>query len=208
MLFYPGGTLVDEYTSGYLFFSNFFSDLGRIMSLSGEVNTISYSIFTITALFMGVAFLLYNVLMICFFQASIDDNKITLKIVYLGAFFGILSALFLLGTVLTPWDVYEEGHLYFANLFNILGIFASIFYIIGIFRHKNYPNKYGYLYIILLGLAFIYSIILISIPKELNAETLLFQASTQKVTQYWFLFCFTSQAYSLYKLNNSERFNY
>jgi hypothetical protein len=208
MLFYPGGTLVDEYSSGYLFFSNFFSDLGRTISLSGEENIISYSIFTLTALFMGVAFLLYNVLMIWFFKESIDDKKITLKIIYLAALFGILSSLFLFGTVLAPWDIYEEGHLYFANFFNIFGVIASFFYIVGIFRHENYPNKYGYIYLILLGLAIIYSMILISIPKEVNSETLIFQASAQKLTQYWFLICFTSQAYSLYKLTNAERVNH
>jgi hypothetical protein len=111
----------------------------------------------------------------------------------------------LFGTVLTPWNIYGDFHLFFANFFNIFGLLAGFFYMIGIFKHNGYPNKYGYFYVILLILAFSYSLILLFLPKDLTMEMLVLQASSQKLTQYTFLLCFAVQSFSLYKLRNLEK---
>ncbi|MHA1933530.1 MAG: hypothetical protein ACW96X_13380, partial [Promethearchaeota archaeon] len=39
MLFYKGGTYIDHFSSGYIFWQNYFSDLGRIVAHSGIQNT-------------------------------------------------------------------------------------------------------------------------------------------------------------------------
>ena len=41
MIFYPGGTLIDKDTDGYLFFYNFLSNLGERTARNGDDNFIS-----------------------------------------------------------------------------------------------------------------------------------------------------------------------
>ena len=45
MIKYPGGTIIDSTTEGYLFFYNFFSNLGEWTAKNGELNTISAYLF-------------------------------------------------------------------------------------------------------------------------------------------------------------------
>lgn len=50
MFFYAGGTALNPNTSGYTFWANFFSDLGRTRAWSGRNNTISLIIWIITSI--------------------------------------------------------------------------------------------------------------------------------------------------------------
>ena len=45
MIFYPGGTIIDKDTEGYLFFYNFLSNLGEITARNGKNNFISSILF-------------------------------------------------------------------------------------------------------------------------------------------------------------------
>ena len=56
MLYYPGGTIGDSTTKGYLFSQNFFSDLGNSVSHSGEKNIISFILFNFSLTICGLTF--------------------------------------------------------------------------------------------------------------------------------------------------------
>ena len=45
MIYYPGGTIIDSTTVGYLFFYNFFSNLGEWTAKNGEPNFLSAYLF-------------------------------------------------------------------------------------------------------------------------------------------------------------------
>jgi hypothetical protein len=196
MLFYSGGTLINPLSPGYYFWGNFFSDLGRVIALSGVPNNISFVIFTITALILSVSFIPFALAITSFFKS--DKKQFILA--KIGSLVCIISVMFLIGTILTPWDIFGKSHLLFANLFNITGVLGIIFFTIAVFNNKDYPNRYAFVYIALLIVGITYTMVLISIPKSITLDGLIIQASMQKLSQYSFLICFLIQGYGAWKL--------
>jgi len=200
MLFYAGGTLINPISPGYFFWGNFFSDLGRVIALSGAPNDISFVIFTITALILSVSFIPFALAITSFFK---KDRKLYL-IVRVGSLVCLSSIVFLIGTILTPWDIFAKTHLLFANLFNLTGVLGIVFFTIAVLYNKDYPNRYAFVYIALLIVGITYTIVLISIPKSITLDGLIIQASMQKISQYSFLLCFLIQGYGAWKLQKYD----
>ncbi|MHA1105644.1 MAG: hypothetical protein ACTSPN_07960 [Promethearchaeota archaeon] len=198
MLFYAGGTLADPLSTGYDFWGNLFSDLGRIIALSGHPNTIAFIIFTISAIIFSISFIPFTFALPDFFKG--ERKQFNIIIIATGV--GLISISSLIGTILTPWDVFGGLHLLFANIFNIMGSLVLLLYAIAILYNDNYPNIYAIVYLILLIFGIIYSIILMTIPKSISTETLTFQATMQKISQYSFLFCFLIQGFGAWKIGN------
>ncbi|MHA2288515.1 MAG: hypothetical protein ACXABG_06995 [Promethearchaeota archaeon] len=196
MLYYAGGTMIDPLSQGYYFWGNFFSDLGRVIALSGASNIVSFTIFTITALILGFSFIPFAYVISSYFKS----DKRQYLIARIGSLISLVSSVFLIAAILTPWDIFDRTHLLFSNLFNITGILGIIFFTVAVLYNKDYPNLYGFVYIGLLTIGVIYSIILISIPKSITLDGLILQASMQKVSQYSFLLCFLIQGYGAWKL--------
>ena len=200
MLFYAGGTMIDPLSPGYYFWGNFFSDLGRVIALSGAPNVVSFTIFTITASILSISFIPFAFVISSYFKS---DKKQYL-VARIGSLICLTSIVFLIATILTPWDVFDRTHLMFANLFNITGMLGIVFFTIAVLYNRDYPNLYGFVYIALLIIAVIYSIILISIPKSITLDGLIIQASMQKFSQYSFLLCFLIQGYGAWKLQKDN----
>lgn len=198
MLFYAGGTLVDPLSTGYDFWGNLFSDLGRIVALSGQPNTIAFIIFTISAMIFSISFIPFTFALPEYFK----EDKKQFNIIIIATGVGLISVSSLIGTILTPWDVFDELHLLFANIFNIMGSLVLLLYAIAILYNKDYPNIYAITYIILLIFGIFYSIMLMTIPKSISAETLTLQATMQKISQYSFLVCFMIQGFGAWKIGN------
>ena len=196
MLFYAGGTLINPFSPGYYFWGNFFSDLGRVIALSGAPNNISFVIFTITALILSISFIPFAFAITSFFKS---DRKLYL-VVRIGSLVCLSSVIFMIGTILTPWDIFGKSHLVFANLFNITGVLGIVFFTVAVFYSKDYPNLYAFVYIALLIVGITYTIVLITLPKSITLDGLIIQASMQKISQYSFLICFLIQGYGAWKL--------
>ena len=188
--------MVNPLSPGYYFWGNFFSDLGRVIALSGAPNVISFTIFTITASILSFSFIPFAFVISSYFKG---DKKQYL-IARIGSLICLVSIAFLIGTILTPWDIFDRTHLMFANLFNIAGVLGVVCFTIAVLYNKNYPNLYGFVYIALLIIAVVYTIILVSLPKSISLEGLVLQASMQKFSQYSFLLCFLIQGYGAWKL--------
>lgn len=198
MAFYAGGTLADPLSTGYDFWRNLFSDLGRMIALSGQPNTISYVIFTISAMIFSISFIPFTFALPEFFKGE----KKQFNIIIIATGVGLISVSSLIGTIITPWDVFGDLHLLFANIFNIMGSLVLLLYAIAILYNKNYSNIYAIVYIILLIFGILYSVILMIIPKSISIETLTFQATMQKISQYSFLLCFMIQGFGAWKIGN------
>ncbi len=56
MLVYDGGSIFDSHSRHYLFFGNFFSDLGTTVTYSGRTNTVARTLFVIALASLGLAF--------------------------------------------------------------------------------------------------------------------------------------------------------
>ena len=196
MVFYSGGTLVDPLSHGYDFWGNLFSDLGRIIALSGEPNTISFIIFTITALIFAFSFIPFILALPKLFKSENTQYKLIL----VGTGVGFLTIISLLGTILTPWDLFHNTHLLFSNLFNILGSLVLLFYALAILYNKDYPNFYAYIYVLILIFGVVYTFALLSLPKVVSVEVITVQATMQKISQYSFISCFIIQGYGALSL--------
>jgi len=195
MVFYGGGTLVNPSNPGYFFWGNFFSDLGRVMALSGNPNIISCSLFTIAALLLSFSFFPFSLAVPNFFKK--DKKQFVLS--KFGSLLGVISISFFVAGIFTPWDIFNTTHLLFSNLFNFTGILVILFYILAIFSSKEYPNSYAYVYLVLFIFAIFYAVILLSLSKSISPEGLIIQASLQKVVHYLFLLCFLIQGYGAWK---------
>jgi hypothetical protein len=196
MIFYSGGTLADPLNQGYHFWGNLFSDLGRIIAISGEPNTISFILFTITALIFAFSFIPFLLALPKFFTGG----NLRYKLILIGTGFGLLSIASLLGTILTPWDRFHNLHLMFSNLFNIMGSLVVLFYAVAILYNEDYPNLYAYIYVIILIFGVVYTFTLLLLPKVVSVEVITVQATMQKISQYSFISCFIIQGYGALSL--------
>jgi hypothetical membrane protein len=133
---YPGGNLFDPDQIGYSFSKNYLSDLGGYMSRSGEINFLSSFIFNSSMFFYafsGIGFL--------FVPSLFRDNKTIYVLAIIGSMFFFIGCFFFAGVGLTPHDIYQELHGFFAkNAFRLL-IPASILYVIVLFK-SSVHNKY------------------------------------------------------------------
>ncbi len=60
MLAYPGGAKYHHPSTGYLFFQNFFSDLGATRTYSGHANTTSHGLFAIALCAVGLGMITFS----------------------------------------------------------------------------------------------------------------------------------------------------
>ena len=73
--FYPGGTIIDPSTEGYLFFYNFLSNLGEWVAKNGEDNIVSAYLFNSSMLTLALSYFLFYVSYLRI-QLKFNRNKI------------------------------------------------------------------------------------------------------------------------------------
>ncbi len=138
MFLYTGGTNIDPTSSGYLYFSNFYSDLGRTVSLSSNPNIISCVLFTIS---FNIYAILFSLFLFAFPSLFKDRNKKLLTVI--GIPLGLVSAatMFVIGFI--PLDLYEMTHYYTNAVALITAAILMMLYVFVIFRCNHFPNRYG-----------------------------------------------------------------
>ena len=72
MIYYPGGTIIDSSTVGYLFFYNFFSNLGEWTAKNGESNLFSAYLFNTSMLVLALS---YSLFYFNFLKVIINKSK-------------------------------------------------------------------------------------------------------------------------------------
>lgn len=195
MFFYEGGTYIDPSTSRYVFWYNYFSDLGRTIAHSGINNTISFIIFTITLIIWGGFQIPFFVMFPHFFK----DSKQLKKFYITGSTLGILTGIFYIGIALTPSDINDLLH----NLFVFFGfgsiLLSIIFYAIVIFKDNDYDNLYATVFSISAGVLCTYFILLLFTPISQTPIGLYIYVVGQKLMIYTLLICGIVQGYGAMK---------
>jgi len=199
MFFYAGGSFNDPTSKGYTFWTNFLSDLGRTKALSGRANTVSCILFSVNYLIFGTFIIPFLLALPCLFS----ENDFQKKLSKIGSFFGIISALTLIGIALTPWDVYPELHGLFGGIQGFTIPVAFTLYSIVIYRNKSYPKQYAFLFIVILIIWIISAIISVSGVNMNTLEGLILLVIFQKITTFSTIFCLFVQAYGAWKLERS-----
>jgi hypothetical membrane protein len=176
MLAYPGGAKYDHASTGYLFFQNFFSDLGATKTYTGHSNTTSHVLFIVAAIGVGVAMILFSTTWRTV-AARRGEGRAFGVIAQVAA---IVSGVGFIGVAVTPWDRVLDAHNAFVQLaFGILLVYVLC--LLALQLRNAWPPAYvaaNVLYLIALAL---YVLVLFAGPGLDTKSGLEFQVAAQKI---------------------------
>jgi hypothetical protein len=193
MIFYRGGTLRDPNLSNYSFWANYFSDLGRTKSLSGKSNLLSCVIYTISGITLAISVAPFTFGISQFFSETKLEKILSRILIILG----FVTSFFWIATMITPWDLYGNLHIVFGMIYTTTGFILLLLLAIMIFSNNSYPNKYAFVLLYYFGI-YLFNFLLILILSY-DLDTLVIQATFQKIVVYFFLFTFLYIAYGALK---------
>lgn len=196
MFTYPGGNVNGEPTTGYDFFHNFFSDLGRLRAVTGALNLASAILFCIALTLAGLGLVGFFLAFRSFFQADRAGKVLS----GIGTILGAISGLCFVGIAWAPYDVFFSVH-YQLVFWAFRSFLAAVsIYSLVIFRQDTYPRRNGWVFILFTLFLGAYLILLTHGPDVKSAAGLLIQAVGQKVIVYvsilsvvaqsWLALCF------------------
>ena len=191
MVFYPGGTYADANTVGYSFWANFFSDLGRTVTTSGEPNTVSYVLFTVALAFSGLVLIAFFLAAPGLFTRATSPRRLAVA----GSVIGVVSGISFIGIAFAPADLYLLPHRLFVNIAFIGFLVVVVCYSVAILRSRHYPNAFALTYIAAALVLAVYVYLLLAGPAIETQLGLTVQAAGQKIVVYAMLVCMFIQAY-------------
>jgi hypothetical membrane protein len=106
MLVYPGGAVYEPNASRYLFFRNFFSDLGATVTPSGRPNLASHVLFAIALGSVGLALILAS----SNWQVIAARRQRSRSAGWASQAFEIVAGLGFIGIAATPWNLVLDAH--------------------------------------------------------------------------------------------------
>jgi hypothetical protein len=184
MLLYPGGTKADHHTQGYSFFTNFLSDLGHTVSISGQSNIPSMVLF-ISALILGA---LATGLFSLAFTQLFTLSPLTIRFSRLGALCGLLAGLCILGVAVVPEDLSPSLHNFCIYAALVVFVAAYLFFFLAVVRTKGLPKRISWVYIALGVVLAVYTIISVWVtffgPAPGTPAWVVIQATGQKIIIY------------------------
>jgi hypothetical protein len=155
MLLYPGGTKADHTTQGYSFFTNFLSDLGHTVAISGQPNLPSMVLFISALILAAFATGLFSLAFTQLFTLSI----FTIRFSRLGALCGLLAGLCIFGVAVVPEDLSSWLHNFCIYAALVIFVVAYLFFYLAVVRTKGLPKRVSWVYIALGVVLVIYTII-------------------------------------------------
>lgn len=179
MLAYPGGALYDHGSHGYLFFQNFFSDLGATKTYAGHSNTTSHVLFIIALVGVGLATIAFSTT----WRVIADRRGVGRGFGGVAQAAAIVSGLGFIGVAITPWDRVLDAHNAFVKLaFGVLLVF--ILCLLSLQLRNGWPTAFvaaNVAYVIVLA---VYVLILFVGPGFGTRSGLEFQVAAQKIIVY------------------------
>jgi hypothetical protein len=190
MFYFPGGIVGDPSRQGYAFFANFFSDLGRTRTLSGQSNLTSMTLFIIALVLLAIALTFFFIAFAKLFTGS-SAARWTSRI---ASALGISSAVCFVGVAATPWDLLLNLHNQFV-LFAFGFLFVAVLLELTAIRFQPvFPRRFAPVFAGFAGILFAYVLLLIFGPSPKTAHGLLIQATAQKIIAYTAVLTFFIQS--------------
>lgn len=195
MFFYEGGTRLDSTVSEYLFFENFFSDLGRIEAFSGRLNFISAFLFICALVGLSIGSFTY-------FSTIPPDfirNEQYSNIFDYSVRAGKMASIMFLGVALAPSDILPVVHDFF--VVSGFSLVALVSFSLGIlnYKEKNMSKTYSWIFFLLFIELVLYGSLFLFIPTITSSSHLIVRATTQKIIVYSLIGFFMTQAYIVQK---------
>lgn len=195
MLLYPGGTSFDIDVKGYLFFENFFSDLGMVRTYGAQPKTCSMLLFASALVLMGIAFIFFFVLMPSYFTAT-RSERVASRV---GSIAGVLAGVSCIGIAATPWDLYFTPHLIFAYGLSASFLLSVVSYLVAVLANRRYPNTYAAVFAVYTIILAAYLGLVLLGPDMRTKEGLKILATGQKIAIYLGMICWFVQFLGAYK---------
>jgi len=180
MFCYPGGTMTDATTSGYLFFSNFFSDLGITETYAGQPNTLSAVLFIAALIMAGCGLAVFFIAFRQFFLTSAAERWFS----GIGSCCGVIAGICFVGVALTPANLYMDIHLQFVFWAFRAFPLAVLCYAIAIFFGHRYPRRFAFVFVAFGILLVLYLLLIEQGPDIRTPAGMVIQATGQKVIVY------------------------
>ncbi|MFT4758826.1 MAG: putative membrane protein [Paraglaciecola sp.] len=200
MYLYKGGSIHQPNLDTYSFTTNFFSDLGRYRLPNREMNVPTSLIFKTTMAVTGLCISL-------FFLAvpSLFKKGGTKALATIAAFFGIIAGIsyILIGNI--PYDLSYWAHTRYVRIGFISFFLMVIFYTSAIFAERDYPNRYGWLFILFGVILLIQISVMLLGPRSWQSEEALYlQAVAQKIVVYAEMICMLMQSIGALKVRQKQ----
>ncbi len=180
MLFYPGGTVADPTTKGYSFTQNFFSDLGRTATQSGQANTASMVLFIIAMVVVSAGLALFFIAFTRFFVADPPNRWLS----RIAAGVACVTAACFVGVAAAPYDHFYPAHVTFVNWAFRTFPLAVALDAIAIFRTPALPRWLGWVFVAFTVLLVGYIGLLTFGPSSKTAAGEVIQVVGQKIIVY------------------------
>ncbi len=195
MLLCPGGTSLDQDVKGYLFFENFFSDLGMVRTYGGQPKTVSMLLFASALVLMGITFIFFFVLMPSYFTASRPERLAS----WFGSIAGVLAGVSCIGIAATPWDLYLSAHLVFAYALSASFLLSVVFYLVAMLANRSYPNTYAAVFAVYTIVLGVYLGLMLLGPDMGTDDGLTILVTGQKMAIYLGMLCWFVQFLGAYE---------
>jgi hypothetical membrane protein len=180
MFIYPGGTSADKTTTGYQFFTNFFSDLGRTVAHNGAPNGVASLLFTVAMISAGSGLALFFVAFARFFTRPVWMRVVSLIATAIGVFTGLCF----IGVGFTPANVSGPAHgLFVLSAFTAF-LVTAVLYSVVILADRGYPNRYAWPFVVFAALLAAYLYLITQRPQIADLPQVVIQATGQKIIVY------------------------
>ena len=196
MFTYRGGTRLDPASKGYSFFSNFFSDLGRTVSYSGETNTVSAFIFFFALIGLGLSFLGYFLIIPELYTDTEEGKKYSRVITLIGK----CSVVAFIGIAFTPANLLPLIHDLFVIIgFTLVAVVSGMSFLLTS-KDKRFTRRYNLCYLIIFCVILGYGGLSLFIPTIITPTHLFIRATAQKVVVYSLIFSFLFQSLGAWRI--------
>jgi hypothetical protein len=174
---YPGGTYRDRDSVGYLFFSNFLSDLGMPRSWGGHANPWGALLFVSAEVLLAIGVIAFFVGVVRL-SSSVRPAKIWGR---LAALAGITVALALVAAGLTPANRFPSLHVAAALTAFRGAAVAAAFLVLATAQDRRFPRVAVAVAVLIAVVLAGYVAVVEWGPRINNSDGLRFQATAQKI---------------------------
>jgi hypothetical protein len=179
MFLYPGGAMYEPNAKRYLFFQNFFSDLGATLTRTKESNLYSMLLFIVALGSIGTSLAVASPL----WKRVIVGEGRTMAFGHAAQALSLLSGICYVGIALTPWNLVLGVHMLFVQgAFTLLLGFVICLTVMEV--QNNWPVRYIASNIVYIAILTTYVFVLFHGPNLLTFRGLVFQVIAQKIIVY------------------------
>ena len=142
MALYGGGTRDNPLFPGYSFWGNTLSDSGRLIAWSGANNSTAMLIFSTSLIIYGLFYIPFYL----YVKDTLSNGKLEKLSSKLGAIFGIIFSMCLIGIAFTPADILYLPHMVFVFIGYISAFLNGVFFSIALYKNDESSNIYALIF--------------------------------------------------------------